>query len=263
MDYTVGISAGNTDNIAGPMKHSTITVSEQVAPDDTTINTDVSTMAITHPDLMLRRGTHSHIPSITLSSDKTGKVDVSWGDPNIIYPFPQTGFDINWAKSSDEYPGSGAATGLKTASGDVRPLTLTGLDAGEEYKVRVRTVNPSRCGNGKYWRGAWKEASVTVASTTTVRIPESEPGATSVSLSTPSSQLAPGGLPTATFESVAGGEISVRWTKPGSTDKGSFQNYRVNWTPNDGSAYPGPLDRDGNAIITGKGSKWQRSGQGV
>ena len=251
VEYKVHLVAGDTNNHAGPAKEARITVSDLVVPDDTVITTDVSVIQITHPDIMMSRSAHARIPSLTLTSDKTGKIDVSWGDPQDIYGFPQKGFNINWKKADEEfYPPSSASDGWATADGDVRTHTISGLDIGVAYKVRVQSVNPSCCGRGDNWGGAWKEATITVASTTTVRIPGVEPAVTSASLSTPSSQLAPSELPSAIIEAGAGGEINLRWTKPRPTNQGYFRDYRVTWTLNDGSAFPGPTAREGNAFIT-------------
>ena len=249
--YEVAIRTTSTSGTKGPFKFAEITVSDIVVPDDTTITTDVSVSHITHDDVLMFRGSHAQLPFITLTSDKTGKIDVSWGAANLIYPFPQTGFNINWAKADENYPGSSASDGWTTADGDVRSLTLSGLDTGVAYKVRVQSVNPSCCGHGNNWTGAWKEATITVASTTTVRIPGVQPAVTAASLSTPSSRLAAGELPTAAFVSTAGGEITLRWTKPRSTNQGSFKEYRVSWVPNDGSAYPGLTASDNNALVAG------------
>ena len=182
VSHDVSIRARATNFERGPFKVATITVSDTVVPDDTTITTDVSVFKITHSDLLIGRRTHAHLPSLTLTSDKTGKIDVSWGTPNRIYPFPASGFNINWAKADEDYPVSGETDGWATAAADVRSLTLSGLEAGVAYKVRVRTVNPSCCANANNWPGPWKEATITVASTTTVNIPGVEPAVTSVSL---------------------------------------------------------------------------------
>ena len=79
---------------------------------------------------------------LTLTSDKTGVIDVSWSTPSRIYSFGPSGFNINWAKADEAYPISGDTLGWATADGDARSHTLPGLETGVAYKVRVQSVNP-------------------------------------------------------------------------------------------------------------------------
>ena len=93
------------------------------------------------------------------------------------------------------------------------------------------------------------EATVTVASTTTVKIAGVEPATTSATVSTPQGKLVAGELPHASFESTSPGELSVRWSQPRTVAEGTFRGYRVNWVANDGSAYPGLTGSGGNALV--------------
>ena len=103
-------------------------MSTQQVAEDTVITTDVSVFKITDPDALLRRGSHGQLKWLTLTSDKTGVIDVSWSTPSRIYSFGPSGFNINWAKADEAYPISGDTLGWATADGDARSHTLSGLE---------------------------------------------------------------------------------------------------------------------------------------
>ena len=94
------------------------------------------------------------IPSMTLSTSAPGTLTVNW---EVADPDP-TDYRINWAKVGEAYPAWDASSGNAELAGP--PYTVTGLEAGEEYKVRVR----ARYFASRRWSGPWLEATLRVAS---------------------------------------------------------------------------------------------------
>ena len=72
------------------------------------------------------------IAGLTLSSDSPGELLISWDEPS---PAPYD-YRVNWAKSSEDFPSWQNNDG--NAYPTTNSLTVTGLEEGETYKVRVR-----------------------------------------------------------------------------------------------------------------------------
>ena len=97
----------------------------------------------------------------TLTSDTAGTIVVSWQIPN---PEPSD-YRLDWAKSGESYTSWTDNDGHLYPPGTATSATITGLDAGVDYKVRIR----ARYNAGQYadepWRGDWTgDVLVTVAS---------------------------------------------------------------------------------------------------
>ena len=92
------------------------------------------------------------IAGLTLSSDTSGILTVSW---DAASPMP-TDYRVNWAKSSESYPSITDEAGNRFPDGT--SVSLTGLERGFSYKVRVQ----ARYRSGEYantpWDGPWAEA---------------------------------------------------------------------------------------------------------
>ena len=87
------------------------------------------------------------ITGLTLSSDSPGTLDVSWNTPS---PAP-TDYRIDWAKSSESYQSYKVDEGHVYPKVGVTTVTVTGLEAGAEYKVRLR----ARYHDGEHADSPW------------------------------------------------------------------------------------------------------------
>ena len=155
---------------------------------------------------------------MTLSTSAPGTLTVNW---EVADPDP-TDYRINWAKVGEAYPAWDASSGNAELAGP--PYTVTGLEAGEEYKVRVR----ARYFASRRWSGPWLEATLrvasnpqptqtpTVTSTATPTFTETAtPTATTTDSQTPSGSITP------SFDFVED-SIIVTWNPPAS---GSVDHY--------------------------------------
>ena len=99
------------------------------------------------------------ITGFTLASDTPGILVVSWDTPS---PEP-TDYRIDWAKSGESYQSYKVEDGHLYPEGTATSVTITGLEAGAEYKVRLR----ARYHDGEHadrpWSGPWAEARLSVA----------------------------------------------------------------------------------------------------
>ncbi|MYH03561.1 MAG: BspA family leucine-rich repeat surface protein, partial [Cenarchaeum sp. SB0675_bin_21] len=94
-----------------------------------------------------------HITGFTLSSTQPGTIQVDWSEPAE----DPTNYRVSWAKVDERFPTLAASTGY--AFPDSTSYTITGLEEGAEYKVKVRARYDSG-GNG-----AWSDIlTATVAS---------------------------------------------------------------------------------------------------
>ena len=120
--------------------------------------------------LLMAQEERGAITGLTLTSEDPGEIVISWDGPQ---PAPSD-YRISWAPSSGAHIGwqedNQADRGNAYPEGTERSFTVTGLPAGEEYKVRMR----ARYNAGQYadapWSGPWKKATITLA-----QEPESEP----------------------------------------------------------------------------------------
>ena len=164
-EYKLRIRARYGTNWSGPWKETRITVASaptltdpvptenqqnQQTPETQQSNT--VTVETAQSDLV-----DGDVPTLTLTSDTDGEIEVTWTAPTRPTGENWTDFRINWAKAADSYPSFSSADGNAHPAASARSHTLTGLDDGVEYKVRMR----ARYGTG--WSGPWKEARITVA----------------------------------------------------------------------------------------------------
>ena len=115
------------------------------------------------------------MPGLTLTSENPGELVISWNGPE---PAPSD-YRISWAPTSKGHiswqDDNEADRGNAYPQGTERSHTVTGLLAGEDYKVRMR----ARYNAGQYadnpWSGPWEKATITLA-----QEPEPEPAPTPV-----------------------------------------------------------------------------------
>ena len=162
------------------------------------------------------------INGLALSSDSPGTLAVSWDMPR---PAPSD-YRVDWAKSGESYQSYTVNEGHVYPEGSVTTVTITDLEAGTEYKVRMRArYNQGEHANSP-WSGPWQEASLTVAAEPT---PEPADGAI--------------GSPTATDDKAGG--LVIAWQAP-QAPHDAPTDYRVSWARSD-DAYPWYTEEHGNA----------------
>ena len=182
------------------------------------------------------------ITGLTLSSDSPGTLTVSWDTPS---PAP-TDYRIDWAKSSENYQSYTVDIDHVYPKGSVTTVTVTGLEAGTEYKVRMR----ARYHDGEHadspWSGPWSEGRRTVAAEPEpTEEPTPEPTATPEPTPTPES----GAIGSATAAADDPQTLVIAWQAP-QAPHDAPNDYRVNWARSD-EDYPAYTDEDGNAHPTG------------
>ena len=174
------------------------------------------------------------ITGLALSSDSPGTLVVSWDMPS---PAP-TDYRVDWAKSGENYQSYKVDEGHVYPEGSLTTVTITGLEAGTEYKVRMRArYNQGEHANSP-WSGPWQEASLTVAAEPTAE-PAPEPTAE------PTEEPEDGaiGSPTATDDNA--GRLVIAWQAP-QAPHDAPTDYRVNWAKSDDD-YPSYAEEHGNA----------------
>ena len=99
------------------------------------------------------------IDTYTATDDDTGQLVLTWGSPAAPHAEP-TDYHVNWAKSTQDYPTDTAEAG--NAHPTTTTHTLTGLEYGTEYNIRVR----ARYSDGDHadspWNGPWTETTAQV-----------------------------------------------------------------------------------------------------
>ena len=119
-------------------------------------------------DLMPRVQAQGTMSDPTLSSDTAGNIVVSWTIPS---PEPSD-YRIDWAKSGENYNSWRVNEGHVYPAGTATTVTITGLEAGTQYKVRMR----ARYNTGQWVNDTWSgpftgDVLVTVASEQTTAVP--------------------------------------------------------------------------------------------
>jgi hypothetical protein len=153
------------------------------------------------------------ILSIGTTSLADSELSVLWFAPSQA----PTDYQVNWAKAAAEYPALDGSVGVITQT--ATSLTLTGLNEGVEYQVRVRP----RYYDGSYadnpQNGPWKETSHTVSGDLVVSLrlqgAESTPTATPTSTpSTPPTPAPKGYIAPVVLTSPGPSQLTVSWTAP-------------------------------------------------
>ena len=96
------------------------------------------------------------IPSFSLVSGTPGSINATWSSPDVS----PTDYRISWAKDSEHYK---TWTDL---SGNAFPKTtafsLSGLEADQRYKLRLRARYFNKGDTSPQWSGPWIERKITV-----------------------------------------------------------------------------------------------------
>ena len=129
------------------------------------------------------------ISELRLSSAVPGELAVDWEPPS---PAP-VDYRVDWARSDEEFRSYTVDEGHLYPAGTVSGVSISGLLAGVEYRVRVR----ARYGG---WSGPWSEARLTVSG---------EPGA-AVRSQTPTAP----GAPTVTAAAASATTLTINWSAP-------------------------------------------------
>ena len=178
------------------------------------------------------------ITGLALSSDSPGTLVVSWDTPS---PAP-TDYRVDWAKSGESYQSYKVDEGHVYPEGSVTTVTITDLEAGTEYKVRMR----ARYNQGEHadspWSGPWQEASLTVAAEPTPE-PTAEPAPEPTAEPTEEPVDGAIGSPTATDDNA--GRLVIAWQAP-QAPHDAPTDYRVSWARSVDD-YPSYTEEHGNA----------------
>ena len=185
------------------------------------------------------------VNGLTLSSDSPSELTVSWDTPS---PGP-TDYRIDWAKSGESYQSYKVDEGHLYPEGTATSATITGLEAGAEYQVRLR----ARYHDGEHadspWSGPWAEASLGVAAqpepeSGEEEVPEETPTEEPPAEETPTPEPAAGAITGLTLASDTPETLEVSWDTPSSDPT----DYRVDWAKSgenyqsykvdEGHAYP-------------------------
>ena len=164
------------------------------------------------------------ITGLTLSSDTPGELVVSWDTPS---PEP-TDYRVDWAKSGESYQSYTVDEGHVYPAGSATTVAITGLEAGAEYKVRMR----ARYHDGEHadrpWSGPWAEAApVMVARPEPTPTPEPTPEPTSGPTPEPDegeASLQPPAAPRGLVAAAEPGGVRLSWDDPADA---TVTHYRI------------------------------------
>ena len=186
------------------------------------------------------------INGLALSSDSPGTLVASWDMPS---PAPSD-YRVDWAKSGERYQSYKVDEGHVYPEGSLTTVTITDLEAGAEYKVRMRArYNQGEHANSP-WSGPWAEARLAVAAepeptAEPTAEPTEEPEPTAEPTEEPEPPPQPQGAITGLAASSAEpGSLEVSWDvpEPGPSD------YRLMWAKV-GEARPSWRDSSRNAYL--------------
>ena len=178
------------------------------------------------------------VNGLTLSSDSPSELTVSWDTPS---PGP-TDYRIDWAKSGESYQSYKVDEGHVYPAGSITTVTITGLEAGADYQVRLR----ARYHDGEHadrpWSGPWAEASLRVAAQPEPESGEEEVPEKEVPEETPAPEptAEPTTEPARARETITGlalsnvepEQLKLRWNAAHPEP----QDYRVMWARAEDSA---------------------------
>ena len=175
------------------------------------------------------------ITGLTLTSEAPGTLTVSW---DTVRPVP-TDYRVNWAKSSEDYPSWTSDHGNLYPAGTATTVTITGLEHGTEYKIRMRARYYEGEKVDSSGSGPWAKASLRVAGNPEPT-PTPEP-AQGEEESTPE----PGTIIVLTATDDAAGRLVLSWEPP-AAPHAEPTDYHVNWAKST-DEYPSDTNENGNA----------------
>ena len=155
LDITFSDPSSLTASFAAPQvdSNTTITITLAVSDGNTTTSDSVDVTVADVPAQVPPPGSRE-IGGLTLSSTQSGTIQITWDAPGET---PRD-YRVAWAKAGESFlpRGDPAGNAFPTSPGH----TVTDLDEGEEYKVKVR----ARYGDGN--PGGWSDiVTITVART--------------------------------------------------------------------------------------------------
>ena len=177
------------------------------------------------------------VSGLTLTSDSPGTLAMSWDVPDQT----PTDYRVNWGKSAEDFPSYAENDG--NAYPTTNSHTVTGLDEGIEYKVRVRArYRGDELNEGQtQWSTPWSEAAnITIAS----QAPEATPVPTPEPVD--SAPAAPTGLTAA----AAHDSVTITWTAPAGSTVTGYQILRRQTGVDEPGDFQVHVDDTGNTDTT-------------
>ena len=169
------------------------------------------------------------VSGLTLTSDSPGTLAMSWDVPDQT----PTDYRVNWGKSAEDFPSYAENDG--NAYPTTNSHTVTGLEEGIEYKVRVRArYRGDQLTEGQNpWATPWsEEATVTIASQTTDPTPS------------------PPGAPTGLVATAAHDKVELTWTAPAGSTVTGYQILRRQTGVDEPGDFQVHVDDTGNTDTT-------------
>ncbi len=99
------------------------------------------------------------LATMRLESPEAGNIEASWTAPPRPTGKAPSAYQVNWAQHGSPYPDSNASTSYVEVAGASH--TLTGLESGHTYRVRVRAGYDQ--GLHTAWTGPWTELEIVSA----------------------------------------------------------------------------------------------------
>ena len=177
------------------------------------------------------------VGGLTLTSDSPGTLAMSWDTPGQT----PTDYRVNWAKSAEDFPSYAENDG--NAYLTTNSHTVTGLDEGVEYKVRVRArYRGDELNEGQtQWSTPWSEpARITIAS----QAPETTP------VPTPEPVVSAPAAPTGLKAAAAHDSVTLTWTAPAGSTVTGYQILRRQTGVDEPGDFQVHVDDTGNTDTT-------------
>ena len=177
------------------------------------------------------------VGGLTLTSDSPGTLAMSWDIPDQT----PTDYRLNWAKSAEGFPSYAENDG--NAYPTTNSHTVTGLDEGIEYKVRVRArYRDDELNEGQtQWSTPWSEpARITIAS----QAPETTP------VPTPEPVVSAPAAPTGLKAAAAHDSVTLTWTAPAGSTVTGYQILRRQTGVDEPGDFQVHVDDTGNTDTT-------------
>ena len=99
------------------------------------------------------------IETLTATDDDAGQLRLTWTTPRAPNADP-TDYYLNWGKSTEDYPADTAEAGNSHPTTTTH--TLTGLEYGTDYNIRVRARYSDGENADSPWNGPWTETTAQV-----------------------------------------------------------------------------------------------------